>query len=69
MAPAGTPADVVAKLNQAINAALQEKDVRARLAEMSLDVVGGPPGRVTDRIKADAAKWKKVIDDAGIKVD
>jgi tripartite-type tricarboxylate transporter receptor subunit TctC len=69
MAPAGTPADVVAKLNQAINAALQEKDVRARLAEMSLDVVGGPPGRVTDRIKADTAKWKKVIDDAGIKVD
>ena len=38
-------------------------------AEMSLDVVGGPPSRVTDRIKTDAAKWKKVIDDASIKVD
>ncbi|KNZ32727.1 MAG: hypothetical protein AD742_09950 [Methylibium sp. NZG] len=69
MAPAGTPPAVLAKLNQAIDAILQEKDVRARLAEMSLDVVGGPPARVTDRIKADAAKWKKVIDDAGIKVD
>ena len=69
MAPAGTPAAVTAKLNQNIDSILQEKDVRARLAEMSLDVVGGAPVRVTERIKADGAKWKKVIDDAGIKVD
>jgi tripartite-type tricarboxylate transporter receptor subunit TctC len=69
MAPAGTPAAVTAKLNQNIDSILQEKDVRARLAEMSLDVVGGAPVRVTERIKADGAKWKKVIDDAGIKID
>ena len=69
MAPAATPPDVLAKLNQNIDAILQDKDVRARLAEMSLDVVGGAPSRVTDRIKADGARWKKVIDDAGIKVD
>ena len=35
---------------------------------MSLDVVGGAPGKVTELIKSDSAKWKKVIDDAGIKV-
>ena len=69
MAPAGTPPAVTAKLNQTIDAILQEKDVRAKLAEMSLDVVGGAPVRVTDRIKADGTKWKKVIDEAGIKVD
>jgi tripartite-type tricarboxylate transporter receptor subunit TctC len=69
MAPAATPPDVLAKLNQSIDAILQEKDVRARLAEMSLDVVGGAPSRVSERIKVDGAKWKKVIDDAGIKVD
>jgi len=69
MAPAATPPDVLAKLNKSIDAILQEKDVRARLAEMSLDVVGGAPSRVSERIKADGAKWKKVIDDAGIKVD
>lgn len=69
MAPAGTPADVVAKLNQALNAALQGADVRAKLAEMSLDVAGGAPAKVTELMRSDAAKWKKVIDEAGIKVD
>ena len=69
MAPAGTPAEIVTKLNQAIDAILAEKDVRARLDEMSLDVVGGAPAKVTELIKSDSAKWKKVIDDAGIKVD
>lgn len=69
MAPAGTPAPVVAKLNQTLNAILQDAEVRAKLAEMSLDVAGGAPGKVTDLIRSDAAKWKKVIDEAGIKVD
>jgi tripartite-type tricarboxylate transporter receptor subunit TctC len=69
MAPAGTPVPVVAKLNQTINAALQDPEVRAKLAEMSLDVAGGPPSKVTELMRADGAKWKKVIDEAGIKVD
>lgn len=69
MAPAGTPADVVAKLNQAINAILQEPALRAKFAEMSLDAAGGAPAKVTELIRADSARWKKVIDDAGIKVD
>jgi tripartite-type tricarboxylate transporter receptor subunit TctC len=69
MAPAGTPIAIVGKLNQAIDAILAEKDIRAKLEEMSMDVVGGASSRVTDLIRNDSAKWKKVIDDAGIKVD
>jgi len=69
MAPAGTPADIVTKLNQAIDAVLAEKEVRSKLDELSLDVVGGAPAKVTELIKSDSAKWKKVIDDAGIKVE
>jgi tripartite-type tricarboxylate transporter receptor subunit TctC len=69
MAPAATPAEIVTTLNQAIDGILAEKEVRSRLDEMSLDVVGGPPTKVTELIKSDSAKWKKVIDDAGIKVD
>ena len=69
MAPAGTPIAIVSKLNQAIDAILAEKDIRAKLEEMSMDVVGGASSKVTDLIKNDSAKWKKVIDDAGIKVD
>ncbi len=69
MAPAGTPAEIVAKLNQNIDAILQDKDVRAKLAEMSLDPVGGAPAKVIETIRSESAKWKKVIDDAGIKID
>jgi len=69
MAPTGTPADIVGKLNTEINGILTDKDVLAKLAEMNLDVVGGAPGKVSDIIKSDSARWKKVIDDAGIKVD
>ena len=69
MVPAGTPPEVVGKLNRTIDAILQDKDLRSRLAEMSLDVAGGAPGRVSELIKSDSARWKKVIDDAGIRVD
>ena len=69
MAPAGTPPEIVNKLNQTIDTILQDKDLRARLAEMSLDVAGGAPSRVTELIRSDAARWKKVIDEAGIRVD
>jgi len=69
MAPAGTPPEIVTKLNRTIDAILQDKDLRARMAEMSLDVAGGAPARVTELIKSDSARWKKVIDEAGIRVD
>lgn len=69
VAPTGTPPAIVTKLNQVINQILVEKDVQAKLAEMNLDVVGGAPAQLTALIKSDAARWKKVIDDAGIKVD
>ena len=65
----GTPVDVINKLNSTIDTILRDKDVRARLGEMSLDIAGGPPAKVTELIRSDAAKWKKVIDEAGIKVD
>lgn len=69
VAPAGTPAEVVSKLNAALNAVLQEPAVRARLAELNVDVGGGSTAVLVEQIRTDAARWKKVIDDAGIKLD
>jgi tripartite-type tricarboxylate transporter receptor subunit TctC len=69
MAPANTPPAIVTRLNEAIDTILREKDVVVRLSETSLDVVGGAPAKVTDIITSDSARWKKVIDEAGIKVD
>jgi tripartite-type tricarboxylate transporter receptor subunit TctC len=69
VAPTGTPKDVVDKLNQSINAVLNEPDLRAKLAEMDIDLVGGPAARVAAVVSSEGSKWKKVIDEAGIKAD
>lgn len=69
VAPAGTPADIVAKLNSALNAILQEPALRSRLTELNVEVGGGTPAALVDLIRTDASRWKKVIDEAGIQLD
>jgi len=67
LAPAGTPKDVVAKLNTAINAALQMDDVKARLTKVGVQIQGGTPDRFADVIKNEVDKWGRVVTAAGIK--
>src|SRR5215475_8857419 len=67
LAPAGTPAPIVAKVQREALAIAQEPEMRARLAQLGLDVVGSSPAELAAIIKADIAKWSKVIADAGIK--
>lgn len=69
VAPTGTPADVVTKLNVTLNAILQEPAVRARLTELNVDIGGGTPAVLVEQIRTDATRWKKVIDEASIKID
>ncbi|MFJ4291152.1 Bug family tripartite tricarboxylate transporter substrate binding protein [Cupriavidus sp. NPDC089707] len=69
VAPAGTPKDVVAKLNQAIDEILRDKETRAKLVEMGLEPAGGTPEQLGALMKSETVKWKKVVDDAGIKLD
>jgi tripartite-type tricarboxylate transporter receptor subunit TctC len=65
-APAGIPADIVAKLNREVIAVLKMPDIQARMAELGMEPMIGPPQFLTDRMKADMAKWAKVIDAAHI---
>ena len=65
-APAGTPADVVAKLNGDTNAVLQSPDLVAHMRELSYEPIGDKPDEASARIKADVARWTKAIHDAGI---
>ncbi|SCU75278.1 conserved exported hypothetical protein [Cupriavidus necator] len=69
VAPTGTPKDVVSKLNQAIDEVLRDKETRAKLIEMGLDPAGGSPEHLASLMKSETVKWKKVVDDAGIKLD
>ena len=65
-APAGTPPDVVAKLNQAVRDVMAQPNVKSRLLELGIEAQAGPPEQIADRLKAEIAKWAKVIDDAKI---
>ena len=64
--PAGLPAPVLAKLNQAFSAAAKNPKVRDQLAGMGIDAVGGSPEDFVKRIQVDTDAWKKVIADANI---
>jgi tripartite-type tricarboxylate transporter receptor subunit TctC len=65
-APAGTPADVVNKLNAAINAAANSKDVQEKFAANGFSVEPGTPQALAQRNQAETAKWAKAIREAKI---
>ncbi|AGW94864.1 MULTISPECIES: Bug family tripartite tricarboxylate transporter substrate binding protein [Cupriavidus] len=69
VAPAGTPKEIVTKLNQAIDGILHEKETVAKMTEMGLTPAGGSPEQLGALIKSETVKWKKVVDDVGIKLD
>ncbi len=67
--PAGTPQPIVDLIYSEIISALKMPDVRERFAAIGVDVVGNTPGEFAALIKAEIAKWGKVIKDANIKAN
>ena len=65
-APANTPAEITAFLNEKTKIALADPDVKRRLAELDIDARGTTPDEILGRLKLDIAKWNDVIDRAGI---
>jgi tripartite-type tricarboxylate transporter receptor subunit TctC len=67
--PAGTPTDVVAKLNSALLAAIDSTPVKARMQVLGLEAIPSSPGQMTQYTAAERAKWGTVIKASGIKVE
>ena len=65
-APAGTPPDVIARLNQAINAAATAKDLQEKFAATGFAIDPGTPEALAQRNKGETVKWEKAIKDAKI---
>jgi tripartite-type tricarboxylate transporter receptor subunit TctC len=65
-APAGTPPDVVTKLNAAINTAARAKDIQEKFASLGFVVEPGTPEELATRTQKESAKWAKAIRDAKI---
>lgn len=67
LAPAGTPRGIVEFLNKEINNILQQPDVAARISTLGTDAAGSTPEQLGALMKADRARWARVIKDAGIR--
>ncbi len=69
-APSGTPADIVAKLNQAVNIVLKEPKVVKQLSPGGeLQILGGSSEHFGSYIRSEIAKWTQVVKDNGIKAE
>lgn len=69
MASAGTPADIIAKLHGEVARALRQPDVMEKLTALGADPVGGTPVELAESIRAESARWAKVVKDANIKAE
>ncbi len=67
--PAGTPKDIVAKLNADIVRVLKQPDVKERFAGEGGDIVADTPEEFAAFVRKEIPKWSKVVKDAGAKVD
>lgn len=68
-APKGTPNEVITKINQALNVALKDATVKARIADLSSDLVSpdkATPEGLRKHLEAEVARWGKVIRETGV---
>jgi tripartite-type tricarboxylate transporter receptor subunit TctC len=66
--PKGLSKDVVARWNKEANRILQQPDVKEKMTQTGLDVVGGTPAELRQTIASDIANWKKVVKTANIQI-
>ena len=67
--PKGLPAELIKQLNAVGNKALQDADLREKILSQGNEVGGGTPEQFAALIKAEAARWGKVVKDARIEMD
>jgi len=69
LAPAKTPPPVVARLQKEIAAVLAEPETRERYATLGIEPVANAPDQFAEQIRADLARWEKVVKQAGIRIE
>jgi tripartite-type tricarboxylate transporter receptor subunit TctC len=69
LAPAGTPAAIVDRLNREVRTVLERPDYSKLLQDSAIDPVGSTPAELGAYIRSEGAKWAKVVRDAGVHID
>jgi tripartite-type tricarboxylate transporter receptor subunit TctC len=67
--PAGTPAEIIDRLNKEVNAALADPGIKAKLAQLGAEPLVTTPKEFTDLVAAETDKWSKVVKFSGAKID
>ncbi len=68
-APSGTPDKIVAEINRVANAAMNDPQVKQKLADQGLTVAGDSPEQFRTFIDSETTKWAKVMNEAGVKIE
>lgn len=68
-APAGTPAEIVSKLNAEIVKILKLPEVRKRFQELGTETMGSTPRELDDYLRKEMAKWSRTAKEAGARID
>jgi tripartite-type tricarboxylate transporter receptor subunit TctC len=69
LAPAGTPAGIVDRLNREVIAVLKSRDYSKLLFDSAIDPIGSTPQALGEHIRGEIAKWAKVVKAANIRID
>jgi tripartite-type tricarboxylate transporter receptor subunit TctC len=68
-APAGTPPEIIARLNTELGKILRAPEMQERFFQLGAEAAPGTPEQLGDFVRSEIAKWGKVVRDAGIKAE
>jgi len=69
LAPAGTPAAVINRLNTELDRIVHEPEMQKRFASIGGEAIGGPPSTLASLIRGEIPRWRRVAKDAGIHIE
>ena len=69
LAPAGTPPEIVGKLNAAINESLQSPEMKASMTKLGFDAKIGSPQDFADFIAEEIPRWTEIVKSSGVKIE
>ncbi|SIK36195.1 Tripartite tricarboxylate transporter family receptor [Mycobacteroides abscessus subsp. abscessus] len=69
LAPAGTPAPIVAKLNQEMVKIIHSADFKKRMADLGAEAIGDTPDQMKQLIATDTERFAKLVKDAKVSLD
>jgi tripartite-type tricarboxylate transporter receptor subunit TctC len=69
LAPAGTPAGVISRLNTELDRIVHEPQIEKRFADIGGEAIGGPPSTLASLIHDEIARWRRVAKEAGIHIE